>query len=114
MGRAACRASTGVFNNLVERAIHEEDLTRATTEAELAHIASRAREANLAEEAGGSGFAGEDSREYEDLSLEALAGENEAAGEPSGAAAGNPSVEGTIEEEEEEEEEPAALRHTKR
>ena len=58
----------------MEKTIRTETFFRATTGAELAYIASRAEEASLAEEAGGSGFAGEESgEEEEDLPWEDLA-----------------------------------------
>ena len=54
------------FDNLAEVPVHEESFFHATTEAELAYIAKRAEEARLGEEAGSSGFGGEDSSEEEE------------------------------------------------
>ena len=65
-----------------ERAIRENsNLIRPTTDEEVAYIASRAEEANLAAEAGNFGFTGEDTSEEETVPEEILAEQEEAIGE---------------------------------
>ena len=82
-----------------EKAIREEStLIRPTTDEEVAYIASRAEEANLATEAGSFGFTEPEASEEEMISEETLAGQGEIAGEQSGMVAGSSSVEDTTEE----------------
>jgi hypothetical protein len=70
------------FDNLTERAVREEgDLIRATTEEEVAYIATRAEEANLAAEAGSVGFTEWETSDAEVVVEEDPAGEDKAAGE---------------------------------
>ena len=89
------------FDNLEERAINEDEkkgLTRNTSDAELAYIASRAEEAKAAAEAGEFGFTVEEAEAVQaanlaaedELAEEEESAEEEPAEEPSGSAAGDP------------------------
>jgi hypothetical protein len=68
------------FDNLTERAVREGDLIRATTDEEVAYIATRAEEANLAVEAGSVGFTEWETSDAEVVVEESPAGEDKAAG----------------------------------
>jgi hypothetical protein len=82
------------FDNLTERDVREEeDLIRTTTDEEVAYIATRVEEANLAAQAGSVGFT-----EWETSDAEVVMEENPA-GEQSGAAAESSSGEEATEEE---------------
>jgi hypothetical protein len=99
------------FNNLSEKAIHDnENLVAATTPREMAYIASRAKEAGLADEVGGSGVAGEESSDEEEE--EGAAGQNVPVEEQVDTFAEDHPVEET--EEEETEEEAPTLKPTSR
>ena len=81
-----------------ERAIREDPiLIRPTTDEEIAYIASRAEEANLAAEAGDFGFMGEDTSE-ETAPEETSTEQEEVAEEQSGKVAGGSTVEGPAKE----------------
>jgi hypothetical protein len=92
------------FDTLMERAVWEEgDLIRATTDEEVAYIATRVEEANLAMEAGSVGFTEWETSDAEVVVEENPAGEDKAAGEQSGTAAESSSDEDAAEEEPQEE-----------
>jgi hypothetical protein len=92
------------FDNLSERAIREEPvLIRPTTDEEVAYIASRAEEANLAAKAGSFGFMEAEASEEEAMSEETPDGQGETIGEQSGKVAGGFPVEDTAEEQPREE-----------
>lgn len=87
------------FDNLSERTIREEsNLIRPTTYEEVAYIASRAEEANLATEAGSFGFTKEEADEEEVMLEETLVGQGEVVGQQSGMVAGSSPVEDATEE----------------
>jgi hypothetical protein len=101
------------FDNLSERAIREEtNLVRATTDEEVAYIATRVEEANLAAEASSVGFTEWETSDAEVILEEDPAGEDKAAGEQSGAAAESSSDEDAAEEQPQEE--PPAPKKAKR
>jgi hypothetical protein len=88
------------FDNLTERAVWEEaDLIRATIDEEVAYIATRAEEANLAAEAGSVGFIEWETSDAEVVVEEKPAGEDKDAGEQSSTAAESSSDEDAAKEE---------------
>jgi hypothetical protein len=101
------------FNNLSERAVQEETgLVRATTDEEVAYIATRVEELNLAAEAGDVGFTEWETSDAEVVLEEDPAGKDKAAGEQSGTAAKNSSDEDATKEQTQEE--PPAPKRAKR
>jgi hypothetical protein len=101
------------FDNLSERAVREETgLVHATTDEEVAYIATRVEEAKLATEAGDVGFTEWETSDAEVILEEDPAREDKAAGEQSSTAAENSSDEDTAEEQPQEE--PPAPKRAKR
>jgi hypothetical protein len=101
------------FDDLSKRAIREEtNLVRATTVEEVAYIATRMEEANLAAEAGSVGFTEWETSDAEVILEEDPTREDKAAGEQSGAAAESSSDEDAAEERPQEE--PLAPKKAKR
>lgn len=82
------------FDTLVEKFVQEEpELIHATTDDEVAYIASRAEEARLATEASGSGSAAAGIAEEGEVPEETTADQDKAIGEQGDEAAGNPTDE---------------------